>query len=74
MKCGIPILMGHLPLNFCVVWSPVIYAKSLSLILVDFWEGWGGVEGEVFGLSVCQSNPYLGGNMKGNPCWNMLSV
>jgi hypothetical protein len=30
--------------------------------------------GEVFGLSVCQSNLYLGGNMKGVPWWYMLSV
>jgi hypothetical protein len=44
-----------------------------SLILVDFLEEW---VGEVFGLSVCQSNetnPNLGGNMNGNPCWNVLS-
>jgi len=36
--------------------------------------GVGGWVGEVSGLSVCQSNSYLGDSMKGNPCWNMLSV
>ena len=50
MKCGSPILVGLLPLNFCVVWLPVTYVKSLSLILLDFWEGqgWEGVGGVWF--------------------------
>lgn len=55
----------------CVV---TCHVKFLSLISVDFWEGQGWVGGGVFGLSFCQSNPYLVGNMKGKPCWIMLSV
>ena len=42
--------------------------------IIFFGRGWG----EKFGLSVCQSNETSnsnwGGNMKGHPCWNMLSV